>query len=351
MSGLLSGEEARMSEGAKVQDYTSCRYGGAHEAIQEASDHSSHNDSPYFNFMPPGETPIAGAVIRIGMRPNDGYSEASVVMPRSDGTSLFHYVRSPLARGDFAVGSRVWESGPLTIEAVEPTRRWRLSYAGDDMRLVRDREAFGERPGEIWRASDPVRCEFELDWEAAFPIHVLSADGHELPGDGDVAYGRDHYEQFGRVSGRLRIGDSEWGIDEAPSFRDHSWGPRVWERHPDQDFVSAYLDDGRHIVAIANREDGREDAHGVIWSPGGSRPIQIERYEIRTDYAGEPSPAERIGWTFEGENMTVDVEGRVIGFLPLRVGSPPVRIAQTILSLDGEHPGCAKADLTRPIAG
>ena len=330
--------------------YSACRYGAEHDALQPPGDHESHNDSAYFNLTPLGEAGIAGAVIRIGMRPNEGYSEASVVMPRGDGTVVFQYARSPLEAGGFPVGSPRWESGPLTLEASEPTRRWRLAYTGGAARLVRDPRAFAERPGEIWRASPPLECEFELDWQAEFPLHALSPEGNLMPGAEDVAYGKNHYEQFGRIDGTLRLGQEEWRIAGAPSFRDHSWGPRVWESAPDQDFVTVYLDDGRRVAAVANRADGREDAHGVIWTPGAEAPVRLERYEIRTGYAGGPTPGDAIGWTFEGGGQAIEVEGEVIGFMPLRVGRHPVRIAQTILRLGGPLSGRAKTDLTRPIA-
>lgn len=334
---------------AEAKDYTCCQYGSADEAVQEPTDHESHNESPYFNFLPDEDTGIGGVIIRMGLRPNDGYSEASVVIPRRDGTTVFHYVRSPLSRDEVPVGARRWESGSMAFEAVEPTRRWHLSYASDEARTVTDHYLFGQKPGEAWRGSESLRCEFDVDWEAEFPMHVLSAGGHELPGAMDVVYGKNHYEQFGRVTGTLRLGGEEWKLSAVPAVRDHSWGPRIWERHPDQDFVSAYLDDGRRIVAIANRERGKEDAHGVIWKPGATRPIQIERYELRTDYAGGPAAPKKLGWTFEGGGEAITIEGKVTGFMPLRVGKTATRLGQTVLDLVGPTPGRAKTDLTRPL--
>jgi hypothetical protein len=331
-------------------DFTSCRYGGRHDALQEPGGHESHNDSAYFNLTPLDEAGVVGAVLRIGMRPNEGYSEASLVMPRADGTVVFHYQRSPLSRESFAAGSPRWASGALSLEAIEPTRSWRLAYADGGARLVTEPAAFAERPGSVWRASRPIRCELELDWRADFPVHVLSGDGNLMPGGDEVAYGKNHYEQFGRADGVLRLGDEEWRIEAAPSFRDHSWGPRVWESAPDQDFVTVHLDDGRRVAAVANRAGGRERAHGVIWSPRASEPRPVESYELRSSYAGEASPGAEMGWLFAGAGERVVVEGEVIGFMPLRVGRHPVRIAQMIVRLGGDAPGRAKTDLTRPIA-
>ena len=328
--------------------WTSCQFGAAHEVVQEPGDHPSHNESPYFNFMPEEDCPVAGAIVRIGLRPFDGYSEASMVIPRRDGGTVFHYLRSPLTREDVPVGTARWASGPMAFEAVEPTRRWHLDYAGDDARWVKDTELFGQAPGEGWRASERVRVSLSVDWEAEFPIHVLSADGHELPEQMDMAYGKAHYEQFGLVTGTLRIGDEAWQLSGVPAFRDHSWGARVWERHPDQDFLSAYLDDGRRVVVIANRDEGSESFHGVIWTPGAEKPIEVERYELRTSYDGGATAPEKIGFTIEGGGETIEIDGTVTGFMPLRVGRTPTRIGQTTLTFPG---GRAKTDLTRPLPG
>ena len=51
--------------------YSGCRYGAEHEALQPPGDHESHNDSVYFNLTPGDGAGVAGAVVRIGMRPGD----------------------------------------------------------------------------------------------------------------------------------------------------------------------------------------------------------------------------------------------------------------------------------------
>jgi len=332
------------------QAFTSCRYDVTHEAIQELGEHESHNDSVYFNFVGPLDRGIAGGVIRIGLRPNEGYGEASVVVPLAGGGTVFHYVRTPISVAEFKVGSPVWESGPLRLECVDPTRQWRLRYRGSEARRIEDTTAFAREPGVTWRSSQTLDVEFDLDWQAEFPVHVLSRDGSLLPDQesSDMVYGKHHLEQFGRITGTMRLGDDTIAIKEAPSFRDHSWGPRIWESAPDQDFVTVYLESGLRVAAIANRIDGLESFHGIWFSPGDTTPTQIDRYELRTAYAGQESAAP-VGWTFGAGDTRVDVEGEVVGYLPLRVGKKTVRIAQTILQLSPDMPGQAKTDLTRPV--
>ena len=84
-------------------------------------------------------------------------------------------------------------------------------------------------------------------------------------------------------------------------------------------------------------------------APETPSPPDSDRYEIHTSYDGGPTPIGPIGFTFGAGEETLAIEGEVSGYLPLRVGKRPVRIAQTLLRLGGGRPGHAKTDLTRPI--
>jgi hypothetical protein len=339
------------NESAGNVGYTRCQFGTPEERVQPRGEHESQNDSVYFNFVAPPESSIYGGVIRVGLRPNDGYTESSLVMPRRDGTVLFHYKRVPVSPEEHPEGDSMWRSGPMSLGATQPTKSWRLRYASGDSRIVRDPRAFGEDPGGTWRASDPIATEFDFAWTGDFPMHVLSAGGNLMPGNHEITYGKNHYEQFGRLSGELSVGGEEYLISDAPAFRDHSWGPRVWESAPNQDFVSIYLDDGRRIVAVSNRVDGRTDWHGVALIPGRDEPVQLERYELHSSYSGEPAPEGSMGWSLRAGDDAIEIAGDVEAYMPLRVGKSPVRIAQTMLKLTGPLTGRAKTDLTRPIAG
>ncbi|WP_187369366.1 hypothetical protein [Baekduia soli] len=331
---------------------TACRYGVQHDAVQPVGEHPSHNDSVYFNVAGPDGSGLAGAILRIGLRPNEGYGEASLVLPLTGGAGVvFHYARSPLEAAAVVPGSPAWASGPMRLEAEQATRRWRLRWAGGGARLLADPPAFGVAPGATWRAAAPVAVELDLRWDAELPMHCLSPAGDLIPGGRDVAYGRNHYEQFGRAIGTLRLGDRTIALDGAPAFRDHSWGPRVWDSAPDQDFACVQLADGRRIVAFANRADGAEDFHGVLWIPGAAQPLALDGYAIRTSYDGGPALEGGVGWTLRAGGEELVLEGDVLGYLPLRVGDRGVRIAQALLRLRGAAPGWAKVDLTRPSAG
>jgi hypothetical protein len=331
-------------------DFTSCRFAAEHETVQPVGEHQQHNDSVYFEFFRPQDDGPVGGVIRVGLRPNDGYGEMSIMMPLPNGHVIFEYVRSPLALQAVDVGGSRWESGSLLIAAEQPTRHWRISCATSSARVIEDPAAFFADPGAVWRASATVGCKIDLDWEAEFPMHVLSPDGNLLPGGSEMLYGRAHYEQFGRVSGEIRIGKSLHTLSSAESFRDHSWGPRVWESAPDQDFLTAAFDDGRRIAVLCNRGDDEELSHGVMWSPAATAPVRLSAYELLYDAGSEVVPTSPIGWRLGWEDgSTIALRGAVDGCMPLKVGQRRVWLAQTFLKLIDEHGGVAKVDLSRPI--
>ena len=69
------------------------------------------------------------------------------------------------------------------------------------------------------RAAD-WKVDAQLDMDVAF--EAISAPHYAVGGS------QGHFEQTGRVTGRIRLGDEQWDVD-AYGVRDKSWGPRTWQ--------------------------------------------------------------------------------------------------------------------------
>jgi hypothetical protein len=330
-------------------EWSVCRYGAADEALHDPGTHELYNESVYFNFMTGLESGPLGGVLRIGLRPGDGYAELSLNLPQSSGAVIFLYERNPLDYDGFEVGSALWRSGGMSAEAMEPTRRWRLHFEGDGGRAIRDPAGFGLDPGSTLRASERTPCTVDLEFVASHPIYALSESGDLVP-DKKVDYAKNHYEQVCTASGTIQIGESSWRIEGQPAFRDHSWGPRDWQSTPWTTFVTAALDDGEYIVAVSQRLDGRDYVRGVSWNRDGM--TEIGRYEVISDYAGAPELTEPLRMVFAaGDREEIVLDARIDAYLPLRhrKGSQTIRTAQALLTVSGSgRSGLAWTDVTRP---
>jgi hypothetical protein len=331
---------------AKSEPWTVCRYGAADEALHDPAGQPLYNESVYFNFVTGGSQGLLGGILRIGLRPEDGYRELSLNLPLGDGSTVFLYEREELARSEFETGSPRWRCGGMRLEATEPTRRWELRYEGTRPRRVRDVAGFGQQPGATLKASEGSDVALALEFEGRFPMHALSESGDIVPGGG-APFARDHYEQFGTIRGTVEVGGEQFAVAGA-GFRDHSWGPRDWQSTPHTDFTTVLGQDGSAIVAFSARLADREQMHGVRWSEHGLQ--RLSGFRVISDYAGDVRISPSLSVTFELPDRQLRYDGSVRAFLPLRhrSGERTVRIGQTLLDFAGPGgPASGWSDFTR----
>ncbi|MEM7098548.1 MAG: hypothetical protein AAF541_09860 [Pseudomonadota bacterium] len=186
-----------------------------HELMHPVSDEGAWSESYYFNFVDPQSR--LGMFTRMGFRPNDGWADALHTLFLDGSRIAFTYgrrdIETDLAQydGDLAVGN-------LKIDLLEPFKRWRLTYAGpaqdiaDGSILMARRKL---RPND-WYIGKSL--EMELLFDCSSEPHYSHSDSAQTRG---------HFEQCGRVTGRIKLGESEWAVD-GYGIRDKSWGPRDW---------------------------------------------------------------------------------------------------------------------------
>lgn len=331
---------------AEIAPWTACRYGIGDEALHDPAGQALYNESVYFNFVTGERDGLLGGILRIGLRPQDGYSELSLNLPLGDGSTVFLYEREELDPSGFEVGSPRWRCAGMRLEAIEPTRRWELVYEGTRPRRVRDGARFGEEPGATLKSSESCPVALTLEFTARYPMHALSESGDIVPGGG-APFARDHYEQFGTVAGTVEVAGQRFTLAGA-GFRDHSWGPRDWQSTPHTDFTTLLTADGSAIVAFSARLDGRESMHGVRWTEGGLE--RLTGFRVLSDYAGEVRISPSLAVVFEFPDEQLHYDASVMAFLPLRhrSGERTVRIGQTLLGFSGPGgPASGWSDFTR----
>ena len=187
------------------------------------------NESFYFNFTDPKRA--IGAWTRIGILPNQE-SDLGAMMLYAGGSRILAYLQTGRASNEDASLS----FGALAYHCLEPLRRWRLTFGGQ-MADVSDSRKLPELDLESLRLQEvEVEVVFEglapcFDFKDAHPralAEMLVEAGTRLRDLRRVSrVSSEHYEQAGRVSGTIRIGNREISL-QGSGHRDHSWGPRDW---------------------------------------------------------------------------------------------------------------------------
>jgi hypothetical protein len=199
------------------------------EYFHEPSDDFHWNESFYFNFTDPREK--LGGWTRVGMLPNqDG--DTGAMMLYAGGSRIL----ATLQEGRVTVDRDGLSIGPLSYRRSEPLRKWRLLFEGD-MLDIGDSRAL---PPLDLAGLVMSKVEVELDFEGMAPCFDFDDSDARAQADmlvsaktrlGDLRMvsrvASEHYEQTGRVTGRLRFDDREIEFNGS-GHRDHSWGPRDW---------------------------------------------------------------------------------------------------------------------------
>ncbi|WP_181779331.1 DUF7064 domain-containing protein [Pseudonocardia pini] len=328
---------------------TVCRYGPQDEVLHDPGSAATYNESAYLNFAAgPATDGLLGGVLRVGLRPNEGYSQFYLCLPMSDGSTLYWSARSPLDAATFPVGRTTWTSSSLTMDVLDPGRTWRITYEDEQTRRVVDPGAL-DHVGRALNASDAVRCRLDLTFTADRPLHVMQPTGEMIPGQ-DAA--KDHYEQFGTVSGTLVVGDRTYPVSAARSFRDHSWGPRDYvSAMSDMDWFNLSLDGGPDFVGY--RINSRPDLSVQGVRIDGAGAAFLDDVVVRSDWTGLGAVRGplSIEMAVAGERVTMDVE--VVRAVMIRHRSAEQTVHNTfglVRVRAGDLGGGGWLDLNRPAA-
>jgi len=320
--------------------FTACQYGTDAEATHDPTGIANFNESVYVNFMDPVSR--LGGLMRVGNRPNFGYSEASVQLTLPNGAIA---LRSGRQDDDTNDG---WSTQGLDIVVKDPTRTVEVSYR-NTLAIIPTPALLADRGRQAVKSSPSVECEISLTWQAAVPMFTVAESGDCTPGSSQIA--SDHYEQFGHVSGSVRLGTTTWNVERVTSFRDHSWGPREWASYTGE-WLCAWLADQTAITAYGEFEpSGERSSGGVVVTPD-SVFHPISDYTVYTDYAGAATYAGRHTAVVTAAGLpTLVLDGSIRHFVPVtqRTEDRAVRIAQMSVDFARGHGGWAIAEFLRPI--
>src|SRR5262245_51456576 len=148
-------------------------------------------------------------------------------------------------------------------------------------------------------------CAFDLTWDAVADPHEVVPD-HQVTDDAFSG----HFEQPGRMTGRLALGADEYAVD-CWSMRDRSWGPRDTHTAHQGDYLWGIAGENEsfHAISVLDGETNRIHAgylrrdgetadltSGRTWTEGRIGGLRSDRIVVEAQDA--------LGRTLHAEGRT-----------------------------------------------
>lgn len=235
------------------------------DVVHEFGDHADWNESFYFNFYDRVQD-ICG-FMRIGLKPNRDEKSMFFFLMMPDGSHLGTRMAEPFKDSEF-------KANGLKYQKVVAEKTWKVDYHGV---MARTEGAKLEN----------VNVSMSLEFNALHPIFNY----RKCVTKEDIALSNmtatEHTEQYGRLTGSLKVGGKEFKID-ALGERDHSWGVRDWIAPNMWIWLTAQFSEGLAMnLTKLFVEDGVVDA-GYLHKDGQNLPIV--KAEVETDYGDDGDP-------------------------------------------------------------
>uniref|UniRef100_A0A8C8RGP4 Pyruvate phosphate dikinase AMP/ATP-binding domain-containing protein n=1 Tax=Pelusios castaneus TaxID=367368 RepID=A0A8C8RGP4_9SAUR len=234
-------------------------------------------DSVYFTGFT--ETDKTFVITRLARRPN-GLCEMWLFL-QVDGIGEFeHPVHPDMMVSDES--EKCWRAGGLTIECLEPHRRWKIKFNGL-LRRGPYRHQWNEEEGELvhvkfsfhWTSFSDV-FDFHLDshpnvFAHAFALEKWSAEFFQRVKKDGAQHSR--YEQWGQSIGEIEIEGHEKRELFMRGVRSHSYGIRNWAEIYRYVMILMHCEDGTsaHLTIICIPATTTHLAVGYVLFPNGKK--------------------------------------------------------------------------------
>lgn len=267
----------------------------------------SFNESVYANAFDSVER--VGGWMRLGNRVNEGYAELSVCIYLPDGRVACQFQRPPIETND------AFDAGGLRYEVGAPFERVSMAYDGE--LLVLDDPAAMRDPAAAFASAPRARGAVRWELEAVSPPHggeptTPEAEGRTLYG---VDFSRGHFNQHVAASGSIEVGDQSWAIDGF-GWRDHSWGPRYWQRIWAYRLFLGNCGRDRGFMLLRNmQQEGGSKRLGVLLVDGAYE--EVLDLDVVTRWSDDDDPRGATLAVRTARRSAV-IEARVIALVPLR---------------------------------
>ncbi len=257
------------------------------EGRHDKTDDKFWQESYYFNFVD-AQAGVYGFT-RLGWRVNEGEVDGILFVIR--GKDLW-YAYPPVNRPF----SEPWEN----VRLPEQARVRRLVYKMDE-------------PFKRWRLilEGKKDC-MDLEFECFTPVYDYNAEKKSLPENVAAM----HYEQSGRVRGKLKLRGREVEIN-GTGQRDHSWGIRDWAGVEGWRWITAQFSDKFSFNIFSVNSNGAEHAGGFVFD--GKDNARVVNSDIQLTLASDnQTPAKALLLLTDEHNRTHEITAEVFHMTPLR---------------------------------
>ncbi|MFV0463070.1 MAG: hypothetical protein ACK5MP_07760 [Nostocoides sp.] len=276
------------------------------EYMHQPTDHPQFNESAYYNLV--DHDSGFAVLIRMGNRVNERHAEVTVLVYLPGGRAAIRFDRAPIATNN------AFDAAGLKFEIIEPLQTMRVTFNGTGYLLAHGTDL--EDPKSAFTSSPLVPLNLDLRYQNTVPVFGLG-DGSGIEGTaGVVADG--HYQGPCHVSGSVQVGDEEFSFEDVTGYRDHSWGPRIWQGPAFWRWLTGLTDDDWGILGWIQRiGDTRPPGHGMIMRDGVIE--KVNKVDVHTEYGPAPYYPEKISMQLTTESgEIVDAVGTPYHIVPLR---------------------------------
>lgn len=249
-----------------------------------------------------------GIWTHLGRTPHDpAIWRALVTVYLPDGALL---VSKTYGRGPEEDGISGPHNGTLTFRCDAPLSRWTVRAEAMARPTTRASLAAG-----LLSDGPVVPLSFEYRFDALTPMWDLGAA--DMSGQ---SWALTHYEQAGRVAGRLRFGDTAYDL-AGTGMRDHSHGPRNFAHFRRGSWTHAEFPSGRVFAALRMWSNDDEVAlNRAFISNGGSlreaTPIDVPTLE------GPAGDSERVVVRLDDRGTVAEIEVEVLHAKTMTLAEP-----------------------------
>jgi hypothetical protein len=284
------------------------------DLLHPADEDENYNESRYYNFFDAGRE--FGGWVRMGNRPNQGYAEMTVCLYLPDGRVGFMFGRPRIE------GHDAHDAAGLRFEVLAPYEAHRVTYDASVCVLAHPRDMAD--PKSAFNDNPHAPCTIDLALTAAarpFGGEPEYEPGEVPPPGRQHGFARGHTEQHMTVAGTACVAGETFDLAGGVGFRDHSWGPRVWQSIPWYRWINASF--GPLGIAFTVRgEEGWDGRHlnGFVYDltrdPDGSW-VPIRDVDLTSEYDSDAFPL-RNRILVTTDDRVYELNGEVWSDIPLR---------------------------------